>query len=238
MKNLAGYARACLASYRRRKWLIFAYTIMAATISEADIISSNISAYVSLSVLWGQGAAGISYRTGPKSSIHLEESFVLDNGYEPDYFETSLYLRQNNRNFSFFEGAKYITEKYNDAWVHEQTPFLGFFHAHPSWLTDFYHQLEYRSRDFDDDYWRMENRATLYWPKRYGEYKLQPYTAYSIFTDLREPTVLEKSRWYVGVRFSIINSVRVRVYYVEPFGDTGNEWDDRQHFGLSASIFY
>lgn len=212
--------------------------LLAALALPANADTTNLFFGCSSSVLWGQGFATAGYRWNSTYSTIVEESFVMNSWSRCSYTMTSAYLRQKVGKNSAQYGVQYGAYDHEPNWQREFSPFVSFFHPHKDYYCDFTHKLEYRTLKWDDDYWRMLNAATVYWPRRYTEYKIQPYVTYALYTDLRDVSHAEKSRLYAGVRFKLIEQISVRVYFVETYGERSESWDDTHHFGLVGTMTF
>lgn len=216
--------------------LIVLTLLIGGTTYAADSFFDNTHGWISMASLWGQGGAGLSYRT-ENFVYSLSDFFMYDiSEGEMEYNEVELLRRHDN----VFEGIRlrYQMEDY------EIAPFIGrhdYFSKKDGWIVPFslHNELEWRQSPYDEDsYLRSQHGFTVFSPKKFfGDNELTPFASIVSYVNW-EDVEFEKTRVYVGYSMKV-SKYKFSLYYI-PWrdGKLEKEWDDQMSFGASIKYIF
>lgn len=193
--------------------------------------SMAVEGWASVSSLWGQGGAGISYSTN-KTDYCLSDFFSYDLKYKKlEYNEVEVLVQ---RKYSF--GGLRLRDQSECL---EYAPFIGRHDYFPSLVSfSLHNEIEFRDREDGVDYLRTQHGLTLFpYDITSDDIRVRFFTSVVPYVNWRE-TDIEKVRVYVGYSMAI-EKYKVSLYYI-PWrdGELEKEWDDQNDFGVSMKIAF
>lgn len=190
-----------------------------------NVAYSQFSGWISPSAIWGQGSAGISFRTNQVDFIAYSSLVLKDSNI--NYSENTFAIKNN----IIWTGLRLRSNHTNHTqW--EQAPFIA---IHNEYKTKFpisiHNELEYRNNPYliDENYIRYNLVASIFYKERIFDFT-RPYISNKIFFNL-DNGEFEKDLFMTGLDF-YIEKAKIRIYYIpKVWGDIERSWDENNRWG-------
>ena len=134
---------------------------------------------------------------------------------------------------------QYLEEKKSGEWMTENRPaafgtlirkIAGF---------DFFdrNQIEYRSREDQDDTWRYRNKLKVVAPLKFTQFEIQPYADEEIYVDLDDKE-FNQNRVSAGLTSRPVKNLKADIYYMKKMDRKSGDWLETNILGLSLKLCF
>lgn len=134
---------------------------------------------------------------------------------------------------------RYLEEKKSGEWVTENRPAAcaTLIWKPAGFAVSDRNQLEYRSREEQDDTWRYRNRLRVVAPLKFTKLCLQPYADEEIYVDIDEKE-FQQNRASVGLTAKLLKNLKTDVYYMKKMDWKAGDWLETNILGLQIRLSF
>ena len=184
---------------------------------------------------------GVEYKPNDKTKLSLETEFYFGDDMS-DFYYWHVQPGASVKPAKWMEvGAnyRYLEEKKKGEWMTENRPAV--FVTPTATLAGFQfsdrNQLEYRSREDQDDTWRYRNKLRVIVPLKFTKLEIQPYADEEIYVDIDEKE-FQQNRASAGLTSRPLKNLKADVYYMKKTDWKSGDWIETNILGLGLRLSF